>query len=76
MSKWSLIRDICLTGTGIAVIVSQVVAALLGQPVQDALLMTALALTAPSIGAHAKELLSRPGESAHGSSGDSAPPTE
>ena len=56
MDLWSLVKDIILTGTGVALIISQMVS---GRP-NDALLVTGLALTVPSIAGHAKALLSGP----------------
>lgn len=49
-----LIKDVLLTGTGIAVIFSQV----LSQHPSDVLLVTGLALTVPSVAGHAGALLS------------------
>lgn len=51
-----LVRDVLVTGTGLGVIVSQVFSA---HP-SDVLLVTGLALTAPSLADHAKALLSAP----------------
>lgn len=53
MDLWSLLKDILLTGTGVAVIVSQVLSA---HP-SDVLLVTGLALTVPSLATHATAVL-------------------
>jgi hypothetical protein len=63
-----------LTGTGLAVIVSQV----FSRHPSDVLLVTGLALTAPSVAAHATALLTgRPGEHSSRASppGGSSPPS-
>lgn len=66
---WSLLKDILLTGTGITVIVSQVVS----QHPSGVLLGTGLALTVPTIADHVKALLPSGGD---GSSSESrSPPT-
>lgn len=54
MNRWYLLRDILLTGTGMAVILSQVFSA---RP-SDVLLVTGLALTVPSVAGHATALMS------------------
>ena len=54
MDRWSLLKDILLTGTGVTVILSQVLA---GRP-SDVLLVTGLALTVPSVAGHATALMS------------------
>ena len=64
VDRWQLLKDILLTGTGIAVIMSQVLSA---RP-SDVLLATGLALTVPSVAAHATELISGRGD------GPSSPP--
>ena len=74
MSIWSLLKDILLTGTGIALILSQMFA----HTPQDALLVTGLALTVPTIAEHTKAVLSGPSASAkeppgHGGSSPSSP---
>jgi hypothetical protein len=55
-TAWQLLKDILLTGTGLALIVSQILAK---QP-SDVLLVTGLALTVPSAASHAGALLSGP----------------
>lgn len=50
---WAAIKDIILTGTGVAVIISQ----MWSRTPSDVLLVTGLALTAPSVASHAKVLL-------------------
>ena len=51
---WAVLKDVVLTGTGVAVIFSQVLA---GRP-SDVLLAAGLALTVPSVAGHATALLS------------------
>ena len=53
MNRWQVLKDVLLTGTGVAVILSQIFSP---RP-SDILLVTGLALTAPSIAVHARELL-------------------
>lgn len=53
MLGWALVKDILLTGTGMALILSQVFS---GHP-SDILLVTGLALTVPSVAGHAGTLL-------------------
>lgn len=68
MNRWLLLKDVLLTGTGLAVILSQIFS---GHP-SDILLVAGLALTVPSAASHAKEVLTGPtGE--HSSS--SSPPS-
>lgn len=55
-TAWLLLKDVLLTGTGIAVILSQVPSA---HP-SDVLIAAGLALTAPTIGTHVRELLRGP----------------
>ena len=69
MDRWSLLKDILLTGTGVAVILSQVLSA---RP-SDVLLVTGLALTVPSVAGHATALIS--GHTGAHSSPPSPPPT-
>jgi hypothetical protein len=65
MNRWLLLKDILLTGTGMALVLSQV----FSPSPSDTLLVTGLALTVPSVAAHAGSLLSgRTG-------GPSSPPT-
>lgn len=56
MNLWALIKDIVLTGTGVALIVSQIYSS---HP-SDALLATGLALTVPSIAGKVRTVLSGP----------------
>lgn len=63
MSRWLLLKDILLTGTGMALVLSQVFVA---SP-SDLLLVTGLAFTVPSVAAHAKTILGA------GTSGPSSP---
>lgn len=56
MDLWQLLRDILLTGTGIGLLLSQVISA---RP-SDAILVAGLALTAPSVAGHAGALLAGP----------------
>jgi hypothetical protein len=71
VDRWLLIRDILLTGTGIVLILSQI---FLRNPHYE-FLATGLALTAPSIVVHTKELMSgRAGHTAGGSSSPSPAP--
>ena len=53
MNRWLLLKDILLTGTGMVLVLSQVFSV---SP-SDTLLVTGLALTVPSVAAHAKSLL-------------------
>ena len=53
MNRWLLLKDILLTGTGMALVLSQVFSV---SP-SDVLLVTGLALTVPSVAAHAGSLL-------------------
>lgn len=53
MNLWSLVKDILLTGLGIALIMSQV----FSRSPSDVLLVTGLALTVPSVAGHAGSLL-------------------
>jgi hypothetical protein len=62
---WALCKDVILTGTGVAVILSQVVSV---HP-SDLLLGAGLALTVPSVAGHAGALLSGRG------TGPSSPPS-
>lgn len=56
MKIWSLLKDILLTGTGVSVIISQM---FVHSP-SDAMLVTGLALTVPTLADHAKSVLSSP----------------
>ena len=64
MSRWLLLKDILLTGTGLFLVLSQVLA----PTPSDVLLATGLALTIPAVAGHAKNLLS-------GTGGPSSPPS-
>jgi len=65
---WTLLKDVILTGTGVTLILSQMFA----KVPSDALLVTGLALTAPTLLDHTKSLLTGPsGESRTG--GESLP---
>lgn len=69
MDLWQLLKDILLTGTGMALMVSQVFS---GRP-SDVILVTGLALTVPSVAGHAGALLSA---GRHGrTGGESSPPS-
>ena len=59
MGIWTLIKDILLTGTGIALILSQ----MLSKTPNDAMLVTGLALTVPTLADHAKAVISGPSAS-------------
>ena len=65
MSRWLLLKDVLLTGTGIALVLSQI----LSPSPSDVLLAAGLALTVPSIAAHAPALLGGRTD------GPSSPPT-
>ena len=71
MKVWSLLKDILLTGTGVAVILSQMFV----HAPSDAMLVTGLSLTVPTLADHAKTVLSSPHESVKASPepGESAP---
>jgi hypothetical protein len=67
---WQILKDVILTGTGVALILSQV----FSHTPSDILLVTGLALTVPSVAGHAGALLSgSPGPG--GSSSPSSPPS-
>jgi hypothetical protein len=56
---WTGLKDVLLTGTGMALILSQI----FSRSPSDVLLVTGLALTVPSVAGHAGALLSgRPGD--------------
>jgi hypothetical protein len=65
MNRWLLLKDVLLTGTGMVLVLSQV----FSPSPSDTLLVTGLALTVPSVAAHAGSLL------AGHTSGSSSPPT-
>ena len=56
-TAWQLIKDIALTGTGLAIIVLQI----WSPKPSDVLLVVGLALTVPSAASHAASILSGPG---------------
>jgi len=68
---WALVKDVVLTGTGVALIISQIFSA----TPSDALLVTGLALTVPTIAGQAKALLSGgpSGDSKGGEPGSTTP---
>ena len=73
LTAWQIAKDILLTGTGLALIISQIFAR---QP-SDVLLMVGLTLTIPSVASHAGTLLSAQSTGGHGppeSSSSSPPP--
>ena len=72
MDLWSLVKDIILTGTGVALIVSQ----MMNSTPSDALLVTGLALTVPSIAGHAKALMSEPSASEGGEQSSTTSPEQ
>jgi hypothetical protein len=59
---WAVVKDVVLTGTGVWIIVSQVLSS---HPPSDPLLVVAMGLCAPAIYDHAKSVISGPGSSAH-----------
>jgi hypothetical protein len=59
---WLLIKDVLATGTGLVIIISQIFAP---HP-SDVLLVTAIALTTPSLASHAGTLLGAPSTAGHG----------
>ena len=66
--RWLVLKDILLTGTGLAVILSQIFSS---HP-SDVLLVAGLALTVPSAASHAKDMLTGP--TGEHSSSSSPPP--
>jgi hypothetical protein len=64
-TAWTGIKDVALTGTGMALILSQIFSA----TPSDVLLVTGLALTVPSVAGHARSLLGGYG------AGGSSPPS-
>lgn len=65
---WAAAKDVLLTGTGIVLILSQVLA----RSPSDILLATGLALTVPSVASHARVLL---GGGTSGRESRSSPPS-
>ena len=53
MDRWIIVKDFLLTGTGLALVLSQLFAA---SP-KDAILVAGLALTTPSVASHARTIL-------------------
>ncbi|HVH81330.1 MAG TPA: hypothetical protein VM782_18160 [Stellaceae bacterium] len=66
---WLLLKDVALTGCGIALIVSQILAV---HP-DPALIVAGLALTVPSMATHAVNVLSGPQSPAPGGGEPSSP---
>lgn len=58
MNLWKLLKDIVLTGLGVAAILSQI----FSQHPAGLVLGTGLALTVPSVASHVKALLPGPGD--------------
>jgi hypothetical protein len=74
LTLWQLVRDILLTGTGIALIVSQIGA----RDPSSELIVAGLALTVPAAATHAAGVLSGSPGTQHGqppSSSPSPPPS-
>ena len=69
MGAWQLLKDILLTGLGMAAIVSQV----LSSHPNGLVLGTGLALTVPSVASHVRALLPGPGDGESSSSTPSSP---
>jgi hypothetical protein len=70
MNRWLLLKDILLTGTGLFLVLSQV----LSPAPSDVILAAGLALTVPSIAGHARALLPGTGGSSSPSSSPPGPP--
>ena len=68
---WAAIKDVALTGTGIALILSQV----WSDSPSDILLATGLALTVPSVAGHVKVLLDKSSSGPAAPSSPSTPPS-
>lgn len=66
---WQLLRDVLVTGTGLAVIASQV----FSKHPSDVLLVTGLALTVPSAASHTVGILRGPTEPQSSQSSGHAP---
>lgn len=62
LTAWQLLRDIALTGTGLALIITQVGA----KDPSSTLIVAGLALTVPAAASHAHTVLSGPSATAHG----------
>lgn len=72
---WPPLRDIAITGSGLAVIASQVIIQVwLGRSPSDVLLAVGLALTTPAATAHVRTLFGQPGSS-ESSPPDGPPPS-
>jgi len=69
---WESIRDIGITGTGLAIVWSQLLLwVIVSRTPSDVLLAVGLGMLVPAAGAHVKTVLGSPGA---GSSSDSLPP--
>jgi len=68
-TAWQLLRDILLTGTGLALIISQIGT----REPSSVLIVAGLALTVPAAATHAAAVLSAPSPPAHGPSPSSPP---
>ena len=68
---WQALKDVILTGTGVALILSQV----WSRTPSDVLLVTGLALTVPSMAGHAKTLLNAGSTGREPPSSPSTPPS-
>lgn len=68
-TAWSLVRDILLTGTGLALIISQIGA----HDPSSVLVVAGLALTVPAAATHAASVLSGPSPPRHGEPPSSPP---
>ena len=69
-TSWTVIKDVLLTGTGMALVISQVFA----RTPSGVLLVTGLALTVPSVAGHATALLSGGTASRSSDAGPSSSP--
>lgn len=68
-TAWQLARDILLTGTGLALIISQIGA----HNPSSVLVVAGLALTVPAAATHAAGVLSAPSPPGHGGAPSSPP---
>ena len=64
LAAWQLARDVLLTGTGLALIISQIGA----RDPSSTLVVAGLALTVPAAATHAVTVLSGPSHTPHGPS--------
>jgi hypothetical protein len=69
-TAWQLLRDVLLTGTGLALIISQVGA----REPSSALIVAGLALVVPAATTHAYSVISGPSEAGRGPSPSSPSP--